>query len=581
MHQLQEQFGQMHVEHRQGAPSFFGNDFQHQAGPVIQTIEPLPILGKAKVGTTYEGFTLTKFQTPLAEPTWAQVVKTPMMVSSELLAIRARNQGNTAMKIYNGKEMSGNKKRQVDALIAEKNAVEMEMGSQFEWKLAHLNLKTQESRKARQRIRETVSMDVILRRIPRLKQFTNSSPNAMFQPTGNIVDVSMMGVPHAHPQAHRPEPMYMPAGGRGPPSVYAQSHNENIIEIAPGPRHGGGDQQHSHGGPPPEVYHDHFEPHGLHPMMGESPLERPEIIGEPEQFGHSPSPPREQFGHSSSPPREQFGHSPSPPRDKKGDKRDDKHGDPKSAKKGKHEKPDIHNSKPRQKSKDYERGYDSGSDYDVVFDKYSDNETVLITPESSVSGESSRKYGRHRESDHDRHRRDSYRDVIKPPHREHRRRSPPPSPRDRDRRSSFEDEGYVVIPAKTVRKAASGFQRMSSMHASERPYMQQAYTYDARDYRDHPEPPRRLSDVALTRRDTIAHPRRESMAFPRKVPEYSHVDEWYRPGEKEAAIERRERELDAELNARRRDRLERESYYPKPVRYVREYDVPVYDSRYR
>ncbi|MCJ1437887.1 hypothetical protein MMC27_007274 [Xylographa pallens] len=546
----------MHVEHGQGAPSFYGNDFQTQPRPIIQTIEPLPVNANNNIISTYDGYTLTKLQNQFAEPTWAQVVKTPMSMSHEMLASRARSQGNTAMKLYNGKDMSGNKKLQIDTLIEEKNTAELD--KRFEWKLAHLNPKTQESIKARRRVRETVSMDVILKRIPRLRQFTNSSHNAMFQPMGAIVDVSMMGAPHGHPQGHRPEPIYMPAGGRGPGSVYAPSHNENIMEIAPGPRHGGGGQQY-HGGPPPEVAHDHFEPHGQYPMMGGSPPGMPEFMGEHEHFGHGPS----------------------PPRDKKGDKRDDKKHDKSGDKKGekrekKHEKPDVHNSKPKQKSKDYERGYDSGSDYDVVFDKYSDNETVLVTPESSVSGESSRKYMKHRESDHDRHRRDSYRDIIKSPHREHRRRSPPPSPRDRDRRTSYEDEGYVVIPAKTVREAASGFQRMSSMRATERPYMQHAYTYDTRDYRDRPEPPRRVSDVALTRRDSIALPRRESMAIPRRVPEYSYV-------EREAAIDRRERELDAELEVRRRDRdrLERETYYPKPVRYSREYDAPAYESRYR
>ena len=559
MHQLQEQFGQMHVDQSQGAPSFYGNNLHSQPRPIIQTIEPL--LNKPM--TTYEGYTLTKLQNQFVKANWAQVVKTPMPLSHEMLASRVRNQGGTVMKIYNGKDMAGNKKGQVDTLIAEKNT--MELDSNWEWKLAHINLKTQDSIKARQRIRETIAMDVILKRIPRIRQFTNSSHNTMFQPMGDIVDVSMMGPPHGHPQVHRPESVYMPAGGRGTGSVYAHSHSENIVEIAPGPRHGGGGGQQYHSGPPPEVHHDHLEPHGQYPMMGGSPPGRPEFMGEHEQFGHSPSMHKDKHG------------------DQKDDKKHDKHGDKKKDKK--HDKPDVHNSKPKQKSKDYERGYDSGSDYDVVFDKYSDNETVLITPESSVSGESSKRYMKHRESDHDRHRRDSYRDTIKPPHREHRRRSPPAFPRDRDRRTSFEDEGYVVIPAKAVREAASGFQRLSSMRAPERPYMHHAYTYDSRDYRDRPEPPRRVSDVALTRRDSIALPRRESMAIPRRVPEYAYVEERYRPvGEREASFDRRERELEAELlEARRRDRdrLERETYYPKPVRYSPDYDTPIYESRYR
>ena len=562
MHQLQEQFGQMHVEPSQGAPSFYGNEFQSEPQPIIQTIQPLHVNANDKVITTYEGYTLTKLQNQFAEPTWAQVVKTPMSPSHELLASRVRSQGNTVMKLYNGKDMSGNKKRQVDALIAEKNTAELD--ERFEWKLGYLNPKIQEYNRARQRVRETVSMDVILKRIPRLRQFTNSSHNAMFQPTGQIVDVSMMGAPHVHPQAHRPESIYMPAGGPGPGSVYAHSHDENIMEIAPGPRHGGGGRKY-HGGPPPEVHHDHSEPHGQHPMMRGSPLGRPEFMGEHEQFGQGSSMPKDKEG------------------DRRDDKKHDKHGDKGGKKEKKDEKPDVHNSRPKQKSKDYEKGYDSESSSDVVFDKYSDNDTVLITPESSVSGDSSRKYMKHRGSDHDRHRQDSYRDVIKPPHREHRRRSPPPSPRDRDRRTSFEDDGYVVIPAKTVRQAASGFQRMSSMRATERPHMHHAYTYDTRDYRDRPEPPRRVSDVALTRRDSIALPRRESMAIPRRVPEYAYLEERYRPNEREAVIERRERELDAELDARRRerDRLERETYYPNPVRYSREYDTPAYESRFR
>ncbi|MCJ1388122.1 hypothetical protein MMC18_000967 [Xylographa bjoerkii] len=550
----------MHVEHSQGAPSFYGNDFQSQPRPIIQTIQPLRINSRTdKIPTIYEGYTFTKLQNQFTEPSWAQVVKTPMLLSNELLASRARDQAKTAMKLYNGKDMSGNKQRQVEALIAEKNATDLD--SQYEWKLAHLNLKTQEIVKARQRVRETVSMDVILKRIPRIQQYTNSQPNAMFQPVEEIVDMSMMGAPHGHPQGQMPVPIYMPAGGRGPGSVYAHSHNENIMEVAPGPRHTGGGQQY-HGEPSAEVFHDHLEPHGQYPMMAGSPPGRPRSFGEHENFDRGPSSPKDGKG------------------DRKDDKKHDKNGDRKGEKKQKNNhKPDVHNSKPKQKSKDYEKGYDSGSDFDVVFDKYSDNETVLVTPGSSVSGGSSRKY-KHRESDHDHHRRDSYRDIIKPLHREHRRRSPPPSPRARDGRTSFEDEGYLLIPAKTVREAASGFQRMSSMHASERPYMHHAYTYDARDYRDRPEPPRRVSDVALARRDSVALPRRESMAIPRRVPEFSYVEERYRPSDREVAIERRERELDAELDARRRERLERETYYPKPARYSREYDAP-YEPRYR
>ncbi|MCJ1478856.1 hypothetical protein MMC13_007540 [Lambiella insularis] len=509
MPQLQEQFGGMHFEQHQPQHQPQHNvDFQR---PVI-----VPMTGNGKVGTIFEGYVFTKLQpqNPDTIGSWAQAVKTPMVLPHEHLAAKARQQSKNVMKKYNSKDVEGNKRNQIDALLEDKNG--MEQSGQFEWKPAYIETQTKDTVRNRQRVRETVAMEVILKRIPRIMQVTNSRPgNVMLQPLAQVVDVGMMQNVHG-PQMHAPPPpIMMPAGPRGPGSVY--SHDPHMVEIAPGPRHGDRAGPMYHGGPPmAQVIEDHHQPHGAHPMMAAG--------GHMHDDHHA-------HEYSSSPPKDK----------KKGHKKE--------------HKADVHNSKPSsKKSKDYEKGYDSGSDFDVVFDR-SDNETVLITPNSSVSGES-RKYERkHRESDH--HRRTSY----QVPARDHRRRSPPPSPR--DRRTSYEDDGFVVIPAESIRKATSGLRRLSSIHLPERPYLPRhshTYSYDVHDHA-RPEPVRRISEAAVVRREPL----------PRRVAEYQY-EPAYRPRayDREVELERKQMEIDERLAELRR--AEREGYAPRGQRFAKDYE---------
>lgn len=493
----------------------FGQVPQHLAGsppnlmPVIHNVNPPSNV--SKISTMYESFIYTKLDdgSGLA-PSWARAVKTPIPESHEAQASKAKKMANSRMTVKEflaSKDMNGCKRRQVLDLIQEKNMQEVD--HRFEWKPAYIDLVQRTVSKPRTRTSETetVSMEVIVKRIPKVMQFTNGSLGSarLHQPLGaGVVDVSGFG----HGQGHHGIGAMYP----GPRSSYGGSQGQPMIEIAPGPRHSEhlGPQHPDQGylpmpmppppppppphngprnaGPPAmvQVMHDHHDAHGQHPMDHQNMKPGKQYHGEPGQFGGF----------------------------------DDHHGGHSSSLKKKKSlrKIDVHNHKSKGKAgKGHKESYhDSSSDSSGLFD-YSDNETVLLTPSSSISGRDY-KYENHRRSssnkrsrEHltDRHRRDS-RDshhnykTIQP--RQHRRGSPHPHSGHRES-SAYEDEGKVVLEAaKAVREAAAALQRSTSVRTTERPHLPgHAYTYDERIPREHES--RRPSTLgeALARRASEVH----------------------------------------------------------------------------
>ncbi|MCJ1248981.1 hypothetical protein MMC30_006202 [Trapelia coarctata] len=605
MQQMQEQFSQMRMDpHQDSPPLHGGGHLPNQMRPEIVMIDPrLPINSNGKVQTLYEGYRFAKAE-DVAGPSWARVLKTPLVMSQDILSKKAKEQAsgrNSVLKILNDRDMRGSKKMQVENLVAERNIEEPD--DRFEWKPAYIDTRSRTTRRGNTLARETVSMEVVLKRIPRLVQLHG---RPITQPlSGEFMGLDMAGGMH---QGHGMEPMYMPAKSPGMPKSYPGGHGEPILEIAPGfskgrpgPQHPGppnhGPQNHGpqypallgygahdhgppmqgpphphgpptpphhgppHGPPPPpphggphgdphggiEVLDDHFEPHGQNPMS------------------MKPKKDKKDKGHGHFDQTQDFGHMPGTPKSKK-----------------KPSKIDIHNPKPKEKVERWE-DHDSSSDYEAVF---SDNETVL-TPGTSVSSDG-KKYRKHREVEYPPRRRDSYRDG-KRPHREHARRSPPP-PSPRLRRPSLLEDEYVIVPKKNIFRdvplaprlpISDSLRRLSSVRDPARPPLTgHSYTYDSphmREARDHYEP-RRQGEFGVG-----SLVQRGSEAQPRRMPDYDYPPEdryrdlgrggLGRERERERGWDLRDRELReqelAELRRRERD----DQYFGRPERLTRDFEA--------
>ena len=544
-----------------------------------------PINNNGKVQTVYECYRFTKAE-DISGLSWARVLKTPLLASQDALSKKAKEQAsgkNSVLKILNDRDMRGNKKLHVDELVDERNIQEPD--DRFEWKPASIETKTRTIRRGNTLARETVSMDVVLKRIPRIVQL-QGRPMAQSL-AGEFTAFDMAGGMHAHGPGM--QPIYMPAKAPGMPKSYPGGHGQPVIEIAPGPQRGGPGPQYPgppghglpphgppggplppphHGPPPPphhgpshdgphgglhgaiEVVEDHFAPHGHNPMALKPKKEKKEK------------------GHGHFDQHQDIGHMPGTPKEKK-----------------KPSKIDIHNPRPKEKVERWD-DHDSSSEYSVL---YSDNETVL-TPGTSVSSEE-KKYHKHREVEYPRHRRDSYRDG-KRSHREHAHRSPaPPSPR--LRRSSMLEGEYVMIPKKNIVRdvplasafpISDGLRRLPSMREPARPPLSgHSYTYDSphiRDTHDRYEP-RRQGEFGLG-----SLMRRGSEAQPRRMPEFDYLpeDRYRDPGRAGFARER-ERERDWEMRdqelteLRRRER--EDMYYSRPDRMTRDFEATYRRPAYR
>lgn len=607
MQQMQEQFGQMRMDPHQGSPPRHGGRLPSHMQPGIVMVDPrLPVNSNGKVQTLYEGYQFTRAE-DVSGPTWARVLKAPLVLSQDVLARKAKDQAsgkNSVLRILNDKDMKGNKKAQVENLVAERNIEEPD--DRFEWKPAYIDPKIHKVRRGNVIIRETDSMDVVLKRIPRLAQLQG---RPIIQPlSGEFPGLGMLGGMHAYNQGHGMQQS-------GMQKVHPGGYGEPIIEIAPGFSKGRPGPQYpgspAHGPPNHGLQYPGPQSHG-------SPGHGPSMQGPPHQgppHGHPPPPPPPPPPHASPHggphgPRhgpldggievldddfEPQGHHPINIKPKKDKKDKDQHqyfGHMSGAPKGKKpSKIELHNPKSKEKVEVWQ-DYDSSSDYSSGF---SDNETVL-TPGTSVSSEG-KKYPKHREVEYPRHRRDSHRDG-KRPHREHTRRSPPP-PSPRLPRSSLLDEEYVIVPKKNIVRdvllssglpISDGLRRLSSVREPARPPLTgHSYTYDSRDIRDHRDryEPRRASEFGLG-----SLVRRGSDAQPRRMPEFDYPPEdRYRDLARERERERerdrdRERERDWNLREQKLAELRRrersDQYFGRPDnRLPREYEATYGRSGFR
>lgn len=602
MQQMQEQFGQLRMDPHQGShqgspPRHGGGHLPNHMRPEIVMIDPHlgPINSNGKVQTLYEGYKFTKAD-DVSGLSWARVLKTPLIMSQDALSKRAKEQAsgrNSVLKILNDRDMRGNKKTQVENLVAERNIEESD--DRFEWKPASIETKLRTKQRGNVMERETVSMEVVLKRIPRVVQLQG-------RPIAPALSGEFVGLGGMHAHGPGMEPMYMPAKSPGMPNFYPGGHGEPIIEIAPGFSKGHPGPQYP--GPPNQGHQNHGPqypaPQDHRPHDQGSPMQGPPHHGPPPPPHHGPPPPPSHGPPHGDPhggphggievlddhfePLGQNSMSPKPKTDKKdrGHGQFDQHHDfsdmPSTAKgKKKPGKIDIHNPKPKEKVERWE-DHDSSSDYSAVF---SDNETVL-TPGTSVSSEE-KKHHKHREAEYPRYRRESYRDS-KRAHREHARRSPPP-PSPRLRRSSLLEDEYVIVPKKNIVRdvpmasglpISDGLRRLSSVREPARPPLTgHSYTYDSphmRDARDRYEP-RRQSEFSLG-----SLVRRGSEAQPRRMPEFDYPPEdRYRDLGRAGLGRERERERDwdfrdqelAELRRRERE----DQYYGRPERLTRDLET--------
>ena len=559
MPHMQEMFGQMNMGPPHGAPQPMGGSPLNMT-PIIHNVDMS--LNVSKVSTIYEAFLFTKAdEGPGQVSGWSRAVRTPVLASQEALANKARKMANsktTVKDVLAGRDMEGCKRRQILELIDDKNIKELDQ--RYEWKPAYIELKKRRraAKKAGVWEIETVSMDVIVKRIPKIVQYTNGA--RLSQPLGaEIVDVNGFG----HGQGHHgmgamyPRPVSSYGGSQGPP----------MIEIAPGPRHfdAHGPPHSGHGfhGPPPppppphiggpghggpamvEVLHDHHDAHGQHPMGPSMPKPGKQYHGGHEYVG----------GHDD----HHGGHDHHGGYDDHHGGQDDHHGgysghsSPMKKNKKNLRKIDIHNSRPKGKVEKWNRQTSDSSSSSYSEDDFSDNATVL-TPNSSISGHELKYERPRRSSRRDSHDSHNYK-IIQP--RQHRRGSPHHRPGHR-RSSTYEDEGFVVLQAaKAVREAAvatAALQSSIPARTTERPPLSgHAYTYDDRISHDYEA--RRMSGLGgtLTRRASEV----------RRGPNYRERFEIARDLKEQ---EWRDRERDLELRDRElrqrefldRDRLDRD-----------------------
>jgi hypothetical protein len=454
MQQMQEQFGQLHVDQHYDIHSPQTGHFEHQPRATIITISPefYQSNGNSHGLPTYAGYMLTRAEDPQGLPlSWSRIVKVPLSASQELLAAKAKEQAtgrsSALKKLMTDRDMAGNKRKQIEGLISTENREEAD--DRFEWKLAYIDStkKTKQSGGKKGLVRETVSIEVVLKRVPKPTEFA-ARPLGIHQGHPQPMRMGHAG-PHLGPPL--PGPL-----GYGPPNHGPPNH-----------------EHHQHGPPPPPPPPSHIPPHVQlpyapqppgHPLQG-YPEDAPHIVEEFEEdiiWDPTNAPPK---------------------KDKKKKKRKEVD---KGAPKGRGEH--IHHlpSSPRVKRKD---NYDGWSDYSE--DKYSagsdsedfdyDNKTV-IAPDDHNSSASSRAPGHDRSRD--RHRRASESNRgMRSSHRQHPRRLSSPVYILREPRPRELDEEYVMVPKKNIvdgiiREAAASVFLQGSRWEPDRPPIGHAYSYD-------------------------------------------------------------------------------------------------------
>jgi hypothetical protein len=129
--------------------------------------ESLSLAGNGKVPIRYESYMLKRAKDPSGQSlSWERVVKELLNIPQGLLAQSLKEQAtdnSSAWKKLYGRDMEGNKRKQVENLIITRNLEEM--NTLFHWTLASLISKKRTRKTARAMIIETVSIEVVLQRI--------------------------------------------------------------------------------------------------------------------------------------------------------------------------------------------------------------------------------------------------------------------------------------------------------------------------------------------------------------------------------------------------------------------------------
>ena len=413
----------------------------HHISPAAFAVPPqIPVVPMNLIGKgfpEYRGWTFTPiYQDDRAKVRWAKVHKVGMVNSqSELAAMvkREKDKGGNAQKKLNSNDMVGHKRGQVETLLNE-CALE-EQDPQYEWKLAMIRL---DIRKVAARKYETQAMHVIVKRIPAAAPQTTRHGSFTQPLHGEVVDLTPTHV-YTTPDPRCFQPQFTPA----------------VQEIHPG-------SHHSHGGP--HAYHHH--PHGGVPaeveVMDEHDMaehDDPHMYampehghGGPQMHGHGHGGPQMQappnHGHDAHHMPEK-GHGPEHGGYRgheqtqfeknhgknNGKSGEDGHGQGGSKQKKAKKAPAIINYA-KEKVSNWHDNSDF-SDSDSHRSTFSDNETVLLSPPSSASGE--HKHERLYEikpSKHGRRGKDYARQD--PEYRQHGRRAS-------SKRSSFNSEDYVMV----------------------------------------------------------------------------------------------------------------------------------------
>ena len=388
-----------------------------------------------------------------------------------------RKRGVTGLDQYNDQDMKGFKRKQIDELIRDCNA--MDPDHRFEYNIASIKRDI----RRRQSGLETSAMQVILKRQLRNGVAMQGPSGNIRLPTSGIVDLSgaeeyeksSQNSSHGHKPGAFPFERHL-----SEPWVHVGHH-----EARPPAHHA---HSHEHANP-----HDHGNTHGHGDSGGK------DAHGQEQPF-HNP------FMHEET--------------------HDAKHGHEEKAKKPKnkeHKSPKIVQGKKHEghKSHDY-------SDSSSSSDSDSSSGDTDQTPDTVISSEDSHyHHKKHHKSKH--HRKSSSHDhePIREIYREHRRReparrlsSPPPS-----HRSHYRHEDVYIEPSFTHRH------RPEPSYPSERlSYHHRAMSYDDERLHDH--------DMrGLGRRPSVYRRRITSTAHPMDPYEEDRREIW----EKEEAMRRRER----------------------------------------
>ena len=414
---LVNDFNRMHVD-----PS--GHPFVHNMQqPAIQLIQPpgfghmpdprsIPSIGKPPVG--YVGYTFTKHPIEHVgqKETWAIVDKELMPASQADLKNQVekhRKKAGTGLAQYNNPDMKGFKRKQVDELIRECTA--MELDHRFEYTIASIKRDI----KRRQSGPETSAMQVILRRQTR----PGITVQGSFVGFGNL-RLPMSGVVDLSGAEEYDRSSQNSSNGHKPgPFPFERHLSEPWVHVThPDARP---PAQHAHS-------HEHVHPHDL----GNT-------------HGHGPGLEQQPHPHHGHPHFQEEAH-------------DAKHGQEEKAKKQKdkkHKSPKVVLVEKVESHKSHDYSDISFSDSDSSSDDTDQTPDTIISSEGSHYHHKDKKYHKskhHRKSSSHEHAHE----PVKVIYREHRRKepmrrlsSPPPS-----HRSRYRHEDVIVEPEYTYHRRA-------------------------------------------------------------------------------------------------------------------------------